>query len=153
MSDVAVLFRIHPIHWQATHNDAMIVAQGQELAMTDEESAAIQSLLGDLLPAYGLTLQAAGLWMANGSADLSSVNPKPLQQIMHCSLLPHLLSLDQSLKWQQMLTEVQMGMSNLVFNQTRLSNGLPTINGIWLERADNKPPFWQRLWRKLTDAH
>lgn len=116
---------ISPIVWQATHNDAMIISTGHELALTDEESRYWFHLLSehlskDVLPLY---YHSAELWLI----DIS--NKPPLQAkspnaITHKSLMPELACLDDSMYWQKIFTECQMYIASL--------QSQAKFNGVWI---------------------
>lgn len=113
-----------PIQWEATHNDAMIVAAGKELALDNDESKRLFHAFAEFTrddnfqPVY----HSANLWLicVDGRAPIQS--PRP-ESIVHQSLMPLLAEMDKTLYWQRLFTEVQM------FFNASVPDSL--INGLW----------------------
>ncbi|MCC5014993.1 MULTISPECIES: hypothetical protein [unclassified Legionella] len=119
-----------PIHWQATHNDAMVVATGEELELTEEESllwfAELEQFLkeDDFSPVY----HDAQTWLFN--IDSKPVfSSKSVYAMQHQSMMPALEAMDNTLFWLRLITELQMYLSSHPLNQQR-QNKL-AINGLW----------------------
>lgn len=111
-----------PIHWEATHNDAMIVATGEELGLDDNESQRLFHAFAEFVkddrfhPVY----HSKDLWLmrVDGRPPLKSPSP---QALLHRSLMPLLADMDETLYWQRLFTEIQM-----------FFNGLDSrVNGLW----------------------
>lgn len=117
-----------PVHWQATHNDAMIIAQGRELQLTEAESRQWFSIMADFVAEEGMSAhyvdRNAWLIQCDGKPRLTAAPP---QTLVRQSLLPHLQMLDESTYWQRFLTESQMILSHHGFNQKKHYD----INGVW----------------------
>lgn len=119
-----------PIHWEATHNDAMIVATGSGLDLDDSESrlwfAEVARFLQD--DHFEPFFHDGQTWLfrINGKPQITS---RPVQSMLHQSIMPTLNSLDSSLYWQRLITELQMYLSAHPLNLQR-ENKLP-INGLW----------------------
>ncbi|WP_131777707.1 hypothetical protein [Legionella fairfieldensis] len=119
-----------PVHWEATHNDAMITAESQELELTDKESrlwfTEIAQFLKDdnFKPVY----HDAQTWLFNvdNKPVIRSRSPRSL---LHQSLMPVLANLDNTLFWQRLITELQMYLSAHPLNQQRKTAF--SINGLW----------------------
>lgn len=116
---------VSPIHWQASHNDALIVAVGKELALTQEESQKWFRLFDDFFAEEGMLMQyhTPDLWLISIS-NKPALNAKPAYLLRQRSLLPQLATLDDSLYWQKFITESQMLLASLP------NNG--TFNGVWV---------------------
>ncbi|MBA2710065.1 MAG: hypothetical protein H0U57_05700 [Tatlockia sp.] len=118
-----------PVHWEATHNDALITAAGSDLHLSDEEShlwfAEIVNFLKDdgFTPVY----YNANTWLFKID-NKPVINSQPLSALLHKSLMPALSALDKSYYWQRLITELQMFLSAHSLNLNR--QNLP-INGIW----------------------
>ncbi|CAM3016244.1 hypothetical protein [Legionella worsleiensis] len=115
---------LSPIHWQATHNDAMIITAGSELQLSDEESRDAFQQLADYLKVDGLTLHYhnAFTWLMNVS-DKPCLHAKPVYCLQGHSLMPELAQLDTTMYWQRFFTECQMFFASLAH---------PTLlNGVW----------------------
>lgn len=115
---------LSPVHWEATHNDAMITAYGKELDLTPEQSSHWFSLYANFLAEEGLILKYhdAEHWLLN-TPNLPPLTAKPVHQLVHKSLMPELKHLDSSLFWQKFITESQMFFASLP-NDT-------VLNGVW----------------------
>lgn len=119
-----------PIHWQATHNDAMIIAAGRDLALTEEASRFWFAEIAAFLSADGIKLHYhdANTWFFNmdNKPDIHSKSP---HLMLHQSMMPILNTLDKTLYWQRLLTELQMFISGH-HNPPSLENQL-SMNGLW----------------------
>lgn len=121
-----------PIHWQATHNDALISAGGEELLLSEEEARLWFAAVAEFLQPEGFTAvyHHTTLWLFRLNQQPDLISPS-LQAVMHQSMMPILITLDPSLFWQRLLTEVQMVMSQHELNQYRANTAKPAINGLW----------------------
>lgn len=126
-------FVLSPIHWEATHNDALIMACGEELELTDKESRSFFDALATFLSADGFELR-----YVNESHWLISRNAKPIPSspsvyhMLQRSMLPALSSLDDSMFWQHFITECQMLFSGHPLNQQRRIENKLLMNGVWI---------------------
>lgn len=115
---------LSPIHWEASHNNATIVATGNELGMNEEQfkhcfNAFAQFLAEDNLQLY---YHDAHTWLLQ--VDLMPcIHAKPVYQIINHPLMPELAALDATMHWQRLFTESQM------FFATQQEQSL--INGVW----------------------
>jgi hypothetical protein len=113
-----------PIHWQATHNDALITALGKDLALQEVDAQFWFNLFAEYLTSEEMTLfyHNAQTWLlyAPNSPPLKA---KPPHQLLSQSLMPELAQLDQTLFWQKFITESQMLLASKP-NQT-------LMNGLW----------------------
>jgi len=118
-----------PVHWQATHNDAMIIAFGNELALSEEESRALFNQISTFLQEDGLDLyyHDANTWLVN-LKDKPSITSKPVWQMQNQSMMSVLATMDKSLYWQRLLTELQMLLNADTTKEQSLR--LP-VNGVW----------------------
>ncbi len=118
-----------PVHWEATHNDAMLIAAGNELKLSDEESRLWFTEVADFLKADGFTpvYHDAGTWLFNTDSK-PEINSQSLPTLLHQSLMPVFSSLDNSFYWQRLITEMQMYLSAHPLNLKRPN--LP-VNGLW----------------------
>ncbi len=123
-------FIVSPVFWQATHNDAMIMAAGSSLHLTEQDSRLWFTALSDFVQEDNISLiyHDAHTWLMQVPKH-SLLNAKPVHQLLHQSLTPHLKQLDPELYWQRLLTEIQMLFSAHSLNQSR---GALPINGVWV---------------------
>lgn len=112
-----------PIHWEATHNDAMIVLDGQAGVDENELIHFFQVFQGfverDDLPIEKLS---SGVWLFDAKNLLECTLPS-LNSVMHRSLHEYLLMMPN--EWRTWFTEVQM-----LFH-CATANKATTINGVW----------------------
>jgi len=125
---------LSPVHWQATHNDAMIVATGKDLHLQEREAKAWFNLFSDYLAAEDMPLyyHNAELWLICNKKK-HSLNAKPAHQLLHQSLMPELSQLHPALYWQKFITESQMFFASLPNHSS--------LNGVWIwggAKLDNK---------------
>lgn len=129
-----------PIHWEVTHNDAMIVAVDKMLELEEAESRLWFSALTEFLNVSGMDIfyHDAYTWLLKMD-DKPAINSQSVYRILHQSLMPILAALDKELFWQRFITELQMFLSSHPLNYQRASK-LP-INGLWLwGESEFKPP-------------
>lgn len=119
-----------PIHWEATHNDAMIVALDERLELSEEESLLwfleVKKFLKEdnFDPIY----HSAGQWLFNID-DKPIINSKAAPAILHQSVMPILNAIDATFFWQRLITEMQMYLSSHPLNRQREAK--LAINGLW----------------------
>ncbi|CDZ79219.1 hypothetical protein BN59_03537 [Legionella massiliensis] len=118
-----------PVHWEATHNDAMLVAAGTELELSEDESRLWFTQVADFLKADGFNpvFHDTQTWLFNID-DKPEIKSQSAQSLMHKSLMPALSGLDKSLYWQRLITELQMYLGAHPLSSLR--EGL-AINGLW----------------------
>ena len=116
---------VTPIHWQATHNDAMIVAFGDALHLDDTQSKYWFQLYADYLALEHISLYYydAQTWLLC-SDNSPPIKAKPVHQIVTHSLMPELAQLDSTMYWQKFFTECQM------FFATHPNKS--AVNGVWI---------------------
>ncbi len=122
---------ISPIYWQATHNDAMIMAYGEALDLPDDESRRWFAALADFLKDDNVTLhyQDAHTWLIQ-FAQCPPIHSKPVHMLLQQPLMQHLKTLDPTLFWSRFITENQMFFSEHPLNKARI--GRYPINGVWV---------------------
>jgi len=120
-----------PIHWVATHNDAMIEASGEALQLSDTESRAWFEVMTEFLAHEHITTfyHDAYTWLIQPREHPNMI-AKPVNSLRHQSMMPQLQLLDSSFFWQRLITEHQMLFSAHPLNKARLDRH--SINGIWI---------------------
>ena len=120
-----------PIHWEATHNDAMIMACDDALDLSEEESQHLFADLAEFLADDKVKLHYhdAYTWLIQFEA-FSPVNAKPVHMLLQQPMMQQLQALDSTLFWSKFLTENQMFFSEHPLNKARV--GLHSINGVWI---------------------
>lgn len=115
---------LSPIHWQATHNNAMIMAVGKAIGLTDEQFKTWFNLYSEYLAADGLALHYHDPehWLLCVD-NLPPTTAKPAHLLLNKPLMPELAQLDSSMFWQKFVTESQM------FFASHSHDTL--LNGIW----------------------
>lgn len=117
-----------PICWQATHNDAFIVAVGDELQFSDEDSRQLFDSLSVFLSDEKLHYHDACHWLINVD-EKTSIDSDPPSLMLNQSLMPALKRMDDSLYWQRLFTEIQMYLAQLPEYRDAM------INGFWFYGA------------------
>jgi len=122
---------VSPIHWQATHNDAMIIAEGNELGLSETESHQWFDVFNEFVSPENMMLHYhdAHTWLLRCDGK-PEVVAKPVHTLRHKSMMPELQCLDKTLFFQRFITETQMLLSAHPLNKSR--TGLLPINGVWL---------------------
>lgn len=122
---------VSPVSWVASHNDAMIVAQGESLDLSLDEARLWCQVLADFLAIDNTVLQfySTHIWLVSAD-DKPSICAKPAALMESQSLLPILRTLDPTHYWSRFITESQMLFATHPLNATRLTK--PPINGVWV---------------------
>jgi hypothetical protein len=120
-----------PMHWEATHNDAMILSAGFDLQLKEQEAKAWFIEISSFLAQDGIQMyfHDSHTWLLcrTGKPELFA---NPPHYVIHQSLMPLLRSMDTTHYWQKILTELQMFLASHPLNQH--SGIRSTINGVWL---------------------
>lgn len=120
-----------PIYWQATHNDAMIMASGSALQLSDQESQGWFAALVDFVQPNKVHMHYhdAHTWLIQVK-EHPRITAKPVHMLLHQSMTPQLKALDSTLFWQRFITENQMMFSGHPLNKARMDRY--PINGLWI---------------------
>ena len=118
-----------PVHWEATHNSAMLRATGKALDLSEDESRLWFDQVADFLKADGFTpvYHDAQTWLFRVD-DKPKITSQSVHTLLHHPLMPVLRTLDDSLYWQRLITELQMYLSAHPLNTKRQDL---VINGLW----------------------
>ena len=121
---------VSPVYWQATHNDAMIIACGNDLTLPEKESRLWFEALREFLAQENIQLyyHDAFTWLLQCDGQ-PTIKAKPVSTLKHQSLMVELQQLDRTLFWQRLITEIQMFFSSHALNKVRLDH---PINGVWI---------------------
>lgn len=119
-----------PIHWEATHNDAMIVAAGDLLCLSEQDSRLLFADVTQFLKENNIETfyHDASTWLLRVD-NLPLINSQSVYQLLHRSLMPTLNNLDDGMFWQRLITELQMYLNSHSMNNNRLHT-FP-VNGLW----------------------
>ncbi|MFJ1267535.1 hypothetical protein ACD661_03070 [Legionella lytica] len=100
---------VSPVHWQASHNDALILAVGEDLELKESEIKPWFELFANYFAEEGMTLHYhnAETWLLQDHKQ-RPLKAKPVYQLVNKSLMPELAQLDEKLFWQRFVTESQM---------------------------------------------
>ena len=122
---------VSPIHWVATHNDAMIDASGETLQLTEKDSRAFFAALTEFVAQDNMKTHYhdAHHWLIQ-SEHHPTIHAKPVNMLSHHSLMPEIQSLDTTFFWQRFITENQMFFSQHGLNRERIDSC--QINGVWV---------------------
>ncbi len=124
---------ISPIYWQATHNDAMIMACYDTLSLSDTESKRWFAALAGFLASDPVKLHYhdAYTWLIQfDNAPL--IHADPVHLLFNQSIKKPLQKLDTTLFWSRFITENQMFFSDHILNKERAA--LYPVNGVWIWR-------------------
>lgn len=121
---------VSPIHWLATHNDALIVACGEDLRLTQEESDYYFLLLSEFWATENRKLHFHNnhTWLLQVDNSPACHAPSPYT-LRSKSIMPALEKIDDTLYWQRVLTEIQM-----LLNSRRMpfAQSAYPVNGVWI---------------------
>lgn len=130
---------VSPIHWQATHNDAMLLACDRDLNCSEDDARCLFDKFSAFAAEDGMQTffhdRYTWLLSIEDKPAIKSIAP---HAFLHQSMFPHLKQLDDTFYWQRIITEAQM----LFASQSSVSS---SVNGIWiwgsgvLEHRSNRP--------------
>lgn len=114
-----------PMHWDASHNDALIVAAAEDLNCSTEEYLSCFQRYADFLAEDNSTLyfHNSTTWLLRIDGK-PNFHTRPSHQMIHQSLMPELGKMDSTMYWQKFFTESQMFFAS--------ENNKSMINGVWL---------------------
>jgi len=139
-----------PIHWQAGHNDVMVMAVNDSLMLSDEQGLEWFSAFSEFVAQADMRTHYCDpyTWLIECECE-PVIRADPVHTLYHQSLMSKLSSIDASQTWQRFLTECQMYFSNHPLNRVQST---PSINGIWVwgDGQLNAPGCDQTV---LYDAH
>lgn len=117
---------VTPIYWQATHNDAMLMACGRELNCSDAEARAAFDVFSSFAAEEGVEVfyHDRYTWLLKCD-DKPAITALPPYALLHQSMFTHIQRLDTTLSWQRFLTEVQMLFAQRIGHSSM-------INGVWI---------------------
>lgn len=120
---------VSPIHWEASHNDAMIASCGLDLQLSEEESQQWFTAFKEFVAAEDMSLHYhnAYTWLLQYDKK-PPITAKPVYTLLHQSMMSALKTLDKTLFWQRFITECQMFFSAHPLNKERQ---FLSINGVW----------------------
>lgn len=124
--------RADPVHLGADQTSLRMMAySGLDLdhASAEDLAAVLKPLFGDI--GYELTVVAPERWylrLADGS-EIPTFSPP--ERVLGDRLDPHLPSGSSGLRWQRLLTEVQMSLHAHRLNERRQQQGRMPINSLW----------------------
>lgn len=120
-----------PIYWQASHNDAMIMACGTALQLSADESRLWFDALAAFLKNDPIKLHYhdANTWLIQPK-EYIPIQSMPVHTLVQQSMMSPLQALDETFFWQRFITENQMFFSEHPLNQSRV--GRYPINGLWI---------------------
>ena len=120
-----------PIHWQATHNDAMVMACDDALDLPDVESRRWFAALSNFLMNDPVKLHYHDpyTWLIQFE-ESPPLEAKPVHQLLQQSMMQQLYVFDDTLFWTRFITENQMFFSEHPLNKTRA--GRYPLNGLWI---------------------
>ena len=124
---------LSPVHWQASHNDAMVMAEGDALDLREDEAFAVFESLKNYLAPEGLemTFHDSYHWLLHAE-QLPEIQSITVYDMPGKAMLPILEQLDPALYWSKILTECQMLLAQEPVNIQRQGRGAAVINGAWI---------------------
>lgn len=116
---------LSPVHWQATHNNAVIAAIGEQLELNEQQlKQHFHSFSEHLMhEGIGLYYHDACTWLLSTNHK-SLLKAKPVYSLLNKPLMLELAQIDETMHWPKFLTESQM------FFASRPNTSL--VNGIWV---------------------
>ncbi len=128
---------LNPVVWSATHNNVLITSCGFELEMDEHQLRGCFDKLAEYLATIGMTLyyHDACTWLLS-TEHKAILQAKSTQYMLGQPLLSELNKIDETMYWQQFLTEIQLYFAS--------NSSFSPINGVWvwsssvLDKQNNK---------------
>lgn len=115
---------VSPVYWQASHNDAFIVAAGNDLGLQEAEAKLWFDLFANYFAEEDMSLHYHNveIWLLQDRKK-RPLKARPVHQLLGKSFMPELAQLDNSLFWQRFVTESQMLCAS--------KPNFGVVNGLW----------------------
>ncbi len=137
---------VAPVHWEATHNNAVMVTGGDALNLSEEASRTLYTAFATFLAEDNMQLHYcnAGTWLLL-CEDQKPPQTEGLHRVLHRSMHAQLSRLKKTPFWLRFLTESQM-----FFNGQKQGNSTYPVNGVWVWPAARSIQIcsYFKLWRK-----
>ncbi|MCC5791128.1 MAG: hypothetical protein JJT82_00760 [Legionellaceae bacterium] len=134
---------ITPIHWRATHNDAMIVAYGADLQLNAHQAQAYFKQFRQFWQDDAtLFYHSPELWLLRVD-NKPAIHSVPPAMVCNRSLMPILAAWDESLYWQRLFTEIQMFCASAQCEH--FTTEAPVLNGLWFWGEGEMKPTARKL--------
>ena len=132
---------VSPVHWEATHNSAAIVAGGDALNLSEEASRKLYTVFAAFLAEDNMLLHycSAGTWLLLCEHQ-EPPQTEALDRVLQCSMHALLASLKSTPYWLRFMTESQMFFSG----QTQKDMTYP-VNGVWVWPAARPKRMWSHF--------
>jgi len=133
---------VSPVHWEATHNNAMMVAAGEGLELSDEASKKLYTAFAAFLAEDNIQLHYcnASTWLLLCEREVAP-KTQPLYIALQSSMHALLASLKSTPFWLRFMTESQMFLSGQVQGDAAYP-----INGVWIWPAAQRKSIGSYLW-------
>lgn len=119
--------------------DRLLISEPGLLQLKREEMFIIRNTINshfkDELKLYNITDE---LWLLGTNIDISKINFYPTLDIIGENIDGYLAQGENSIQLNKMLNEIQMLLFKLDFNKKRKSEGLLSVNSLWLWNKDIK---------------
>jgi hypothetical protein len=138
-------FIFTPIHWDVTHNDAMLTAFGKELGLSTTDSEDYMQQIYNFLKEdiEEILFHSPDIWLVKMRNAPKLYSPAP-DDSCHHSLFPIISKMDDTHYWQRVFTEIQMFIASTQF--TASSPRKDTCNGVWIWGHGAMPYRNTTLW-------
>lgn len=125
---------VTPVHWEATHNDAMIRTSGADLKLSEDEAHRLFEVFSTFVTGDGMraVFHDAYTWLLQVEGK-PGPRANPPHTLLNQSLYPHLNALDPTHFWTRWITEIQMLFNGNVTEHT-------SVNGVWIWGGGCLPP-------------
>lgn len=132
---------VSPVHWEATHNNAAIVAHGDALNLSEEVSRTLYTAFAAYLAEDKMHLYYcnANTWLLL-CEDQEPPQTQTLQDALQRSMHTLLECLKKTPFWLRFITESQM-----FFSRQPQGGAAYPVNGVWIWPARPKRR-WSHLW-------
>ena len=133
---------VSPVHWEATHNNAMMVAAGVGLELSDEASKKLYTAFAAFLAEDNMQLHYcnAETWLLLCERE-TAPKTQPLHIALQSSMHALLADLKSTPFWLRFMTESQMFLSG----QVQADAAYP-VNGVWVWPAVRAKRRWSNFW-------
>jgi hypothetical protein len=139
----ACWLRADPAHVRPDINGARLLAIGESLALTEQDSAAFLPALKPLFGDAGFPIDAPtpSRWYLRLPPEARPPVFTEPDDALGADLFDHLAEGSEGRRWRTLLGEAQVVLHNHPWNARRMAQGKPAVNSLWFWGGGTLPDF------------
>lgn len=147
----ATWLRADPARVSPDMAGARMLAHGEALGLTEEDTARLLPALKPLFGDAGLLLDAPqpSRWYLRLPREARLPEFAPADEVLGDDLFAHLPQGDAGRRWRALLSEAQIVLHNHPWNAQRVAQGKPPVNSLWFWGGGVLPDFVRTGFRQV----